>query len=90
MCLVETKPSSYYPLVSKETVATTVICISTPSSNIHLSDSAEMASRLLSSSFESGRLPQLTSYDCEVNAPVQDRHHLLQGEELLCALDQVN
>ncbi|XP_056619699.1 hypoxia inducible factor 1 subunit alpha b isoform X2 [Triplophysa dalaica] len=51
---------------------------------------SDMASRLLSSSFESGRLPQLTSYDCEVNAPVQDRHHLLQGEELLCALDQVN
>lgn len=88
MCLVE-KPSSYCPLVSKETVAT-VTCILTPSSNIHLSDSADVASRLLSSSFESGGLPQLTRYDCEVNAPVQDRHHLLQGEELLRALDQVN
>ncbi|KAI7799868.1 hypoxia inducible factor 1 subunit alpha b isoform X2 [Triplophysa rosa] len=51
---------------------------------------SDVASRLLSSSFESGGLPQLTRYDCEVNAPVQDRHHLLQGEELLCALDQVN
>lgn len=52
---------------------------------------SDMASRLLSSSLEgSGGLPQLTRYDCEVNAPVQDRHHLLQGEELLCALDQVN
>lgn len=52
---------------------------------------SEVASRLLSSSFESSiRLPQLTRYDCEVNAPVQDRHHLLQGEELLRALDQVN
>uniref|UniRef100_A0A8C1JH92 Hypoxia-inducible factor 1-alpha n=1 Tax=Cyprinus carpio TaxID=7962 RepID=A0A8C1JH92_CYPCA len=50
-----------------------------------------VASRLLCSSLEgSGGLPQLTRYDCEVNAPVQDRHHLLQGEELLRALDQVN
>ncbi|XP_064809743.1 hypoxia-inducible factor 1-alpha-like isoform X2 [Oncorhynchus masou masou] len=35
-------------------------------------------------------LPQLTRYDCEVNAPVVGRQHLLQGEDLLCALDQVN
>lgn len=55
------------------------------------SDSVDVASRLLCSSLESsGGLPQLTRYDCEVNAPVQDRHHLLQGEELLRALDQVN
>uniref|UniRef100_A0A8C2KVX8 Hypoxia-inducible factor 1-alpha n=1 Tax=Cyprinus carpio TaxID=7962 RepID=A0A8C2KVX8_CYPCA len=52
---------------------------------------SDVASRLLCSSLEgSGGLPQLTRYDCEVNAPVQDRHHLLQGEELLRALDQVN
>ncbi|XP_051955241.1 hypoxia-inducible factor 1-alpha-like [Xyrauchen texanus] len=52
---------------------------------------SDVASRLLSSSLESsGGLPQLTRYDCEVNAPVQDRHHLLQGNELLHALDQVN
>ncbi|TSK58076.1 Hypoxia-inducible factor 1-alpha [Bagarius yarrelli] len=52
---------------------------------------SELASRLLCSSFESsGGLPQLTRYDCEVNAPIQDRHSLLQGEELLRALDQVN
>ncbi|XP_026800151.1 hypoxia inducible factor 1 subunit alpha b isoform X2 [Pangasianodon hypophthalmus] len=52
---------------------------------------SDMASRLLCSSFESsGGLPQLTRYDCEVNAPIQDRHSLLQGEELLRALDQVN
>ncbi|XP_051951529.1 hypoxia inducible factor 1 subunit alpha b [Xyrauchen texanus] len=52
---------------------------------------SDVASRLLSSSLESSDgLPRLTRYDCEVNAPVQDRHHLLQGEELLCALDQVN
>ncbi|XP_030627469.1 hypoxia inducible factor 1 subunit alpha b isoform X2 [Chanos chanos] len=51
---------------------------------------SEVASRLLSSSLEcSGGLPQLTRYDCEVNAPVQDRHPLLQGDELLRALDQV-
>nr|QCF47166.1 hypoxia inducible factor 1 alpha [Heteropneustes fossilis] len=52
---------------------------------------SDLASRLLCSSFEStGGLPQLTRYDCEVNAPIQDRHSLLQGEELLRALDQVN
>ncbi|KAL6488095.1 hypothetical protein MHYP_G00047210 [Metynnis hypsauchen] len=33
-------------------------------------------------------LPQLTRYDCEVNAPVAGRQNLLQGEELLFALDQ--
>ncbi|KAG7461301.1 hypothetical protein MATL_G00208600 [Megalops atlanticus] len=46
---------------------------------------SDLASRLLS-----GGLPQLTRYDCEVNAPVLGRQHLLQGEELLRALDQVN
>ncbi|XP_060722547.1 hypoxia inducible factor 1 subunit alpha b isoform X1 [Tachysurus vachellii] len=51
---------------------------------------SDVASRLLSSSFETRGLPQLTRYDCEVNAPIQDRHSLLQGEELLRALDQVN
>ncbi|XP_062858272.1 hypoxia inducible factor 1 subunit alpha b [Trichomycterus rosablanca] len=52
---------------------------------------SEVASRLLCSSFETrGGLPELTRYDCEVNAPIQDRHSLLQGEELLRALDQVN
>uniref|UniRef100_A0AAY4DK67 Hypoxia-inducible factor 1-alpha n=1 Tax=Denticeps clupeoides TaxID=299321 RepID=A0AAY4DK67_9TELE len=51
---------------------------------------SEVASRLLSSTLEStSSLPQLTRYDCEVNAPIQDRHHLLQGEDLLRALDQV-
>uniref|UniRef100_A0A672Q268 Hypoxia-inducible factor 1-alpha n=1 Tax=Sinocyclocheilus grahami TaxID=75366 RepID=A0A672Q268_SINGR len=60
-------------------------------SSLFPSDSADVASRLLCSSSEgSSGLPQLTRYDCEVNAPVQDRHHLLQGEELLRALDQVN
>uniref|UniRef100_A0A668AIS4 Hypoxia-inducible factor 1-alpha n=1 Tax=Myripristis murdjan TaxID=586833 RepID=A0A668AIS4_9TELE len=54
----------------------------------------ELASRLLGCSSEGTSspftLPQLTRYDCEVNAPVQGRQHLLQGEELLRALDQVN
>ncbi|KAM4625827.1 hypoxia inducible factor 1 subunit alpha a [Polymixia lowei] len=55
---------------------------------------SDLASRLLGSSSEGSAspfsLPQLTRYDCEVNAPVQDRQHLLQGEDLLRALDQVN
>ncbi|XP_073689974.1 hypoxia inducible factor 1 subunit alpha a [Garra rufa] len=54
---------------------------------------SDVASRLLSRSSEGGAiampLPQLTRYDCEVNAPVTERQHLLQGEELLCALDLV-
>uniref|UniRef100_A0A672PTD2 Hypoxia-inducible factor 1-alpha n=1 Tax=Sinocyclocheilus grahami TaxID=75366 RepID=A0A672PTD2_SINGR len=54
---------------------------------------SDVASRLLSRSSEGGAimmpLPQLTRYDCEVNVPVTGRQHLLQGEELLCALDLV-
>uniref|UniRef100_A0A6Q2YGS8 Hypoxia-inducible factor 1-alpha n=1 Tax=Esox lucius TaxID=8010 RepID=A0A6Q2YGS8_ESOLU len=54
----------------------------------------DLASRLLGISSEGSgspfTLPQLTRYDCEVNAPVAGRQHLLQGEELLRALDQVN
>ncbi|XP_078063365.1 hypoxia-inducible factor 1-alpha-like [Mustelus asterias] len=34
--------------------------------------------------------PELTRYDCEVNAPLPDRHHLLRGIDLLKALDQVS
>ncbi|CAB1335281.1 unnamed protein product, partial [Coregonus sp. 'balchen'] len=53
----------------------------------------DLASRLLGISSEGSgspfTLPQLTRYDCEVNAPVVGRQHLLQGEELLRALDQV-
>ncbi|XP_005986474.1 hypoxia inducible factor 1 subunit alpha a isoform X1 [Latimeria chalumnae] len=51
--------------------------------------STDLASRLLERS-EDNRLPQLTRYDCEVNAPIQDSRNLLQGEELLRALDQIN
>lgn len=52
--------------------------------------STDMASRLLGQSFDGTGLPQLTGYDCEVNAPIQGNRNLLQGEELLKALDQAN
>ncbi|XP_053330806.1 hypoxia-inducible factor 1-alpha [Spea bombifrons] len=45
---------------------------------------------LLGRSVGGTRLPQLTGYDCEVNAPIQGNRNLLQGEELLKALDQAN
>ncbi|KAJ0008953.1 hypothetical protein NQD34_016368 [Periophthalmus magnuspinnatus] len=54
---------------------------------------SDLASRLLGSSENCSSvltLPQLTRYDCEVNAPLQGRQYLLQGEELLRALDHVN
>lgn len=55
---------------------------------------SDLAIRLLGSTSEGTSslftLPQLTRYDCEVNAPLQGRQSLLQGEELLCALDHVN
>lgn len=47
-----------------------------------------IASRLLGTSFESTCLPELTRYDCEVNVPLQGNLHLLQGCDLLRALDQ--
>uniref|UniRef100_S4RYA8 Endothelial PAS domain protein 1b n=1 Tax=Petromyzon marinus TaxID=7757 RepID=S4RYA8_PETMA len=47
-----------------------------------------LASCLLGRSFEGVHLPTLTSYECEVNAPVQDIQNLLQGKDLLMALDQ--
>ncbi|XP_062852047.1 endothelial PAS domain-containing protein 1b isoform X2 [Trichomycterus rosablanca] len=47
-----------------------------------------VASRLLGPSFEMYCLPELTRYDCEVNVPLQGNLHLLQGRDLLCALDQ--
>uniref|UniRef100_A0A3P9M2A3 Hypoxia-inducible factor 1-alpha n=1 Tax=Oryzias latipes TaxID=8090 RepID=A0A3P9M2A3_ORYLA len=55
--------------------------------------SSDLASRLLGTTSESSSspftLPQLTRYVCEVNAPLQGRQCLLQGEELLRALDHV-
>lgn len=47
-----------------------------------------VASQLLGPSFETYCLPELTRYDCEVNIPLQANLHLLQGSDLLCALDQ--
>ncbi|XP_028278819.1 endothelial PAS domain-containing protein 1b [Parambassis ranga] len=47
-----------------------------------------IASRLLGPSFELSCLPELTRYDCEVNVPLQGNLHLLQGCDLLRALDQ--
>ncbi|KAM9341015.1 hypoxia inducible factor 1 subunit alpha a [Symphorus nematophorus] len=55
---------------------------------------SDLASRLLGSTLDGTAslftLPQLTRDDCEVNAPLQGRQYLLQGEELLRALDHVN
>ncbi|XP_062378121.1 hypoxia-inducible factor 1-alpha-like isoform X2 [Sardina pilchardus] len=54
---------------------------------------SDLAHRLLARSSQGesnlGSLPQLTRDDCEVNVPVNARQHLLQGEELLRALDQL-
>lgn len=48
-----------------------------------------IASRLIGPSFENYYcLPELTRYDCEVNIPLQGNLHLLQGSDLLKALDQ--
>lgn len=47
-----------------------------------------LTSHLLGPSFESYLLPELTRYDCEVNVPVLGSSTLLQGSELLRALDQ--
>ncbi|XP_061693721.1 endothelial PAS domain-containing protein 1b isoform X2 [Syngnathoides biaculeatus] len=49
---------------------------------------AGLASRLLCPSLERTFLPELTRYDCEVNVPLQGNLHLLQGCDLLTALDQ--
>lgn len=51
-------------------------------------NSAGIASCLLGPSFEPSFLPELTRYDCEVNVPLQGNLHLLQGGDLLQALDQ--
>ncbi|XP_026858391.2 endothelial PAS domain-containing protein 1b isoform X1 [Electrophorus electricus] len=47
-----------------------------------------VVSRLLEPSFETCCLPELTRYDCEVNVPLHDSLRLLQGSDLLRALDQ--
>nr|AFU07562.1 hypoxia-inducible factor 2 alpha subunit [Polypterus senegalus] len=47
-----------------------------------------MATRLLGPTFDSYSLPELTRYDCEVNVPLHGHLNLLQGSDLLRALDQ--
>ncbi|XP_030629857.1 endothelial PAS domain-containing protein 1 isoform X2 [Chanos chanos] len=47
-------------------------------------------SQLLGPSFDSFGLPELTRYDCEVNVPLQGHLNLLQGSDLLRALDQAS
>ncbi|XP_077138524.1 endothelial PAS domain-containing protein 1 [Ranitomeya variabilis] len=47
-----------------------------------------LANRLIGPSFEPYLLPELTRYDCEVNVPVLGSSNLLQGSDLLRALDQ--
>uniref|UniRef100_A0A1A8GDH9 Endothelial PAS domain protein 1 n=1 Tax=Nothobranchius korthausae TaxID=1143690 RepID=A0A1A8GDH9_9TELE len=54
----------------------------------HSNKSEGIVSRLLGPSFEPSCLPELTRYDCEVNVPLQGNLHLLQGCDLLRALDQ--
>lgn len=49
-----------------------------------------IASRLMGPSFEASCLPELTRYDCEVNVPLQGSLYLLQGRDLLRALDQAS
>uniref|UniRef100_A0A3Q2ZWJ7 Hypoxia-inducible factor 1-alpha n=1 Tax=Kryptolebias marmoratus TaxID=37003 RepID=A0A3Q2ZWJ7_KRYMA len=71
------------------------VCLITGSNSfVELNFNIYMASRLLGTTSDGAgplfTLPHLTSYDCEVNAPLQGRQYLLQGEELLRALDHVN
>ncbi|CAH2254905.1 endothelial PAS domain-containing 1 [Pelobates cultripes] len=47
-----------------------------------------LTNRLIGPSSEAYLLPELTRYDCEVNVPVLGNSNLLQGCDLLRALDQ--
>nr|QKM76937.1 hypoxia-inducible factor 2 alpha B [Triplophysa scleroptera] len=47
-----------------------------------------ISSRLIGPSFKTYSLPELTRYDCEVNVPLHGNLYLLQGSDLLKALDQ--
>uniref|UniRef100_A0A674EGG2 Hypoxia-inducible factor 1-alpha n=1 Tax=Salmo trutta TaxID=8032 RepID=A0A674EGG2_SALTR len=81
-------------IVSKKLKVSELGHADAPSNRTILLLPTDLASRLLGISSEGSgspfTLPQLTRYDCEVNAPVGGRQLLLQGEELLSALDQVN
>ncbi|XP_019940496.1 hypoxia inducible factor 1 subunit alpha a [Paralichthys olivaceus] len=68
---------------SGKTTTTTIFLLPSDLTTCLLGSTSEDTSSLIS-------LPQLTRYDCEVNAPLQGRQYLLQGEELLRALDHVN
>ncbi|XP_053366972.1 endothelial PAS domain-containing protein 1 [Clarias gariepinus] len=47
-----------------------------------------LTNRLLGPSYDPYCLEELTQYDCDVNVPLQGNLHLLQGNDLLKALDQ--
>ncbi|KAG7324920.1 hypothetical protein KOW79_011236 [Hemibagrus wyckioides] len=47
-----------------------------------------ITNRLIGPSFDPYWLAELTQYDCDVNVPLQGNLHLLQGIDLLKALDQ--
>ncbi|XP_037536549.1 endothelial PAS domain-containing protein 1b [Nematolebias whitei] len=63
-------------------------CSYTDYNTLPSNKSQGIVSRLLGPSFEPSCLPELTRYDCEVNVPLQGNLHLLQGCDLLQALDQ--
>ncbi|XP_054584042.1 endothelial PAS domain-containing protein 1 isoform X2 [Eptesicus fuscus] len=63
-------------------------CPPIPDKRLRTNVPSGMASRLLGPSFEPYLLPELTRYDCEVNVPVPGSSTLLQGGDLLRALDQ--
>ncbi|XP_076841834.1 hypoxia inducible factor 1 subunit alpha a [Brachyhypopomus gauderio] len=68
------------------------LCSSMPESLTILLLPSDVVHQLLGRASGGGALPvplpHLTRYDCEVNAPVAGRQGLLQGEELVHALDQ--
>ncbi|CAM9334509.1 unnamed protein product, partial [Lampetra planeri] len=76
-----TSPESVWKKMRSNSCAAMDRCVSAESL-------AGLASRLLGPSFEPSCLPELTRYDCEVNVPLQGNLHLLQGCDLLRALDQ--
>uniref|UniRef100_A0A8C7SVI8 Endothelial PAS domain protein 1 n=1 Tax=Oncorhynchus mykiss TaxID=8022 RepID=A0A8C7SVI8_ONCMY len=65
-----------------------ITSVTQPTQVTHSWKSTRAASRLLGPSIETYCLPELTRYDCEVNVPLQGNLHLLQGSDLLRALDQ--
>ncbi|XP_044145135.1 endothelial PAS domain-containing protein 1 isoform X2 [Bufo gargarizans] len=75
------------PLVSeKKSLSTSVLtdCCDIPA----VERTRALTNRLIGPSYEPYLLPELTRYDCEVNVPVLGNSNLLQGSDLLRALDQ--